>query len=67
MMLEWALTNVAMTASPLEADQHIQTHELDIIQSMMMMIMTSTNDLLVQLLPLLLLRIGDENDDDLDW
>ena len=37
---EWALTNVAMTASPLEAHQHIQTHELDIIHSrMMMMIM----------------------------
>ena len=38
MMVEWALTNVAMTASPLEADQHIQTHELDIIHSMMLMI-----------------------------
>ena len=37
MMLEWALTNVAMTASPLEADQHIQTHELDIIHSRMIM------------------------------
>ena len=41
-MPEWALTNVAMTASPLEADQHIQTHELDIIHSrMVMMVMTS--------------------------
>ena len=36
---EWALTNVAMTASPLEADQHIQTHELDIIHSRPMMMM----------------------------
>ena len=39
MMLEWALTNVAMTASPLEADQHIQTHELDIIHSRMITMM----------------------------
>ena len=38
-MPEWALTNVAMTASPLEAHQHIQTHELDIIHSRMMMMM----------------------------
>ena len=39
MMGEWALTNVAMTASPLEADQHIQTHELDIIHNRTLMMM----------------------------